>query len=80
MLHPCPTDRPVDEPIHTAMKQYTDTLCAKQWQTNFMTSLLQDITMFDGQDTSKLKDWLSNIETTADILRESHLYLAKAMS
>ena len=34
-------------------------------------SLLQDITMFDSQDTSKLEDWLSHIETTVDILREN---------
>ena len=29
-LHPHPTDRPMGEPIHTAMQQYTDTLCATQ--------------------------------------------------
>ena len=32
MLHPHPTDRPVDEPIHRAMQQYTDTLCVTKWQ------------------------------------------------
>ena len=50
-----------------AMQEYTDTLCATQWQTNLTTSLLQDITTFDGEDTSKLEDWLSNIETAAGI-------------
>ena len=34
MQHTCPTDRPVDEPLHAAMQQYTDTLCATQWQMN----------------------------------------------
>ena len=45
---------------------------------NPTTSLLQDIPTFDGQDTSKLEDWLSSIETAADILRESCAHLAKA--
>ena len=80
MLHPHLTDRPVDKPIHTVMQQYTDTLCVTQWQTNLTTSLLQDITMFDSQDTSKLEDWLINIETAADILRESCACLAEAKS
>ena len=40
----------------------------------------RDITMFDGWDTSKLQDWLSDIETTADILKESHAHLGKAKS
>ena len=30
MLQSCSTCRPVDKPIHTAMQQYTDTLCATQ--------------------------------------------------
>ena len=55
-LYPCPTDRPVNEPIHTAMQQYTDILCVMQWQKNLTTSLLQDITMFNGHDISKLED------------------------
>ena len=47
---------------------------------NLTTSLIQDITTFDGQDTSKLEDWLSDIETTADILKESCVCLAKDKS
>ena len=27
-LHPHPMDRPVDEPIHKRVQQYTETLCA----------------------------------------------------
>ena len=62
------------------MQQYTDTLCATDWQMNLTTSVLQDITTFDGQDSSMLEDWLSDVENTADILRESHAWLAKAKS
>ena len=47
---------------------------------NLTTSLLQDIPTFDGWDTTKLEDWLSNIETAADILKESHAHLAEAKS
>ena len=79
-MHPHPTDRHGNAPIHRAMQQCADTLCTTQWQENLTISLLQDFTMFDGQATSKLEDWLGNIETAADILRESHTCLAKAKS
>ena len=67
MLQPCSTYRLVDEPIHMVMQQYMDTLCATQRQTNLTTSLLQDIHTFHGQDTTKLQDWLRDIETAVDI-------------
>ena len=44
------------------------------------TSLLLDIHTFDCQDTTKLEDWLSDIETAVDILKESHACLAEAKS
>ena len=47
---------------------------------NLTMSLLQDSTMFDGEDTSKLEDWLGDIKTAVDILNESCAYLAKAKS
>ena len=47
---------------------------------NLTMSLLQDISTFDGQDTTKLEDCLSDIEMTADILKESWAHLAKAKS
>ena len=34
--------------------------------------------MFDGQDSSELKDWFMNIETTTDILTGSQTHLAEA--
>ena len=67
MLQPCSPCRPVDKPIHTAMHQYTDTLCLKQWQTILTTSLLQYIPTFNGQDTNKLEDWLNNIEKATHV-------------
>ena len=62
------------------MQKYTNTLCTTQWQMNLTTSLLQDIPTFDGWDTTKLEDWLSDIEMATDILKESWAYLAEAQS
>ena len=59
------------------MQKYTYTLWATQQQTNLTTSLLQDIT-FDGWDSTKLEDWLTDLELAADILKESQTCLAKA--
>ena len=42
--------------------------------------MLQDIPTFDGQDSLKLEDWFMDIEIAADILTESHICLAEAMS
>ena len=42
--------------------------------------MLQDIPTFDGQDSLKLEDWFKDIETAADILKESHTHLAEAKS
>ena len=76
MLQPCPTSRPMEEPLHTAMQKYTDTLCTTQWQKILTISLLQDIQTFDGQGTTKLEDWLSNIKMAADILwRVEHAWM-----
>ena len=63
--------------MHTAIKQYMDTLCTTQWQTSHNVPL-QDISTFDGQNTSKLEDWLGDIETAADILKQSHACLVEA--
>ena len=70
----------MDELIHTVMQQSMDTLGATQRQTNLTTSLLQDIHTFDGWDTTKLEDWLSDIERVVDILKESHACLAEEKS
>ena len=55
------------------MQAYTDILCTTQREATLTTFLLQDIPMFDGQDSSKLEDWLMELETSADILTEPHM-------
>ena len=66
--------------MHKTMQAYMDTLHATQRESNLTTTMLQDMPTFDGQDSSKLKDWFINIEITADILTESCTCLAKAKS
>ena len=57
-----------------------NTLCLVQKHTNFTNSLLQDISIFTGHDTTLLEDWLIDIETAADLTRESRRKLAQAKS
>ena len=59
---------------------YTDTLCTTQKQTNLTNSLLQDIVIFNGHNSTKLKEWLMDLETAANITNESQVKLAKAQS
>ena len=54
------------EPFGEVMHQCTDTLCTTQKQTNLANALLHDITVFNKYDSTKLEDWLMNIETAAD--------------
>ena len=62
------------------MCQYTNTLYTTQKQTNLTNSLWQDITVFVDYDSTKLEDWLMDIETAADLTSESQAKLAKAKS
>ena len=64
--------------MHITMQAYTDILHATE--RNHTMSLLLDIPTFDGQDPSKLEDWLMYPETAADILTESHTHLIEAIS
>ena len=77
MLHPpAPT-----EPLGEVIWHYTNALCsAKKKQTNLTTSLLQDIPVFNGHDTTHLEDWIVDIETAADLTAESRTKLAQAKS
>ena len=68
------------EPVHKTMQAYKDTLCTAQRESNLTMTVLQDIPIFDGQDSSKLEDWFMDIETTTDILTEIHTCLAKSHS
>ena len=81
MLRAQLTSTPVlTEPSGEVVHQYTNTLCATQKQTNLTNSLLQDIAIFDEHDSTKLEEWLIDIETMADLTNESKAKLAKAMS
>ena len=42
--------------------------------------LLQDIPFFNEHDSTKLEDWLTDIETAADLTSKSRARLAKAKS
>ena len=57
-----------------------DTLHATQRESNLTRTMLQNIPTFDGQDSSKLGDWFMDIETTTDVLKESHTCLSEAKS
>ena len=72
----CPSAPP--EPLDNILKQYTDTLCSAQKHTNFVNTLIQDISIFTGNDSTQLEDWLVEIETTADQSAESRTKLAQA--
>ena len=78
-LHQSPPPTPA-EPFGEVIWQYTDTMCTKQKQSNLMNSLLQVITVFNQHVSTKLEDWLTDIEMAADLTSESRARLAKAKS
>ena len=47
---------------------------------NFANTLIQDIPIFNANDSTQLEDWLVDIETTADLSAESRTKLAQAKS
>ena len=55
-----------------------DTLCNTQKQCNLPNLLLQDIAVFNEYDSTKLKDWLMDIETAAGLTNESQAKLPQA--
>ena len=59
------------EPLNDILKQYMDTLCSAQKQTNFINTLIQGIPIFNGNDSMQLEDWLVDIETAADLSAKS---------
>ena len=75
-LHtPTPT-----EPIGEVLNRYTNTLCNAQKKMSPESSLLWDITVLDGNDSSQLEDWLTDIKTASDLIGESRTKLAQAKS
>ena len=53
---------PPTEPIAEVLNKYTNTLCNAQKKTSLESSLLQDITILNGNDSSKLEDWLQTLK------------------
>ena len=56
----------LDTPIENMLDRYTETLCTAQKKTSLDHSLLQDIPILNGQDSSQLEDWLTDIETSSE--------------
>ena len=46
-----PTPQSSEEPVHKTMQVYMDTLHEAQRESNLTTTMLQDIPIFDGQDS-----------------------------
>ena len=59
-LHPSALPEPLDE----VLQQYTETLCTAQKKSTFTNTLMQDITIYNGSDSSQLEDWSIDVETT----------------
>ena len=66
------------EPIEEVLQQYTNTLCTVQKITSFVNTLLQDIVIFNGNDSSQLEDWFIDIETALDLTGKNRTKLAQA--
>ena len=69
-----------DDPIENVLDKYTKTLCTAQKKTSLESSLLQDIPTLNGQDSSQLEDWLTDIETASELTGEGRTKLAQAKS
>ena len=67
-------------PIENVLDTYTETLCTAQKKTSLESTLLQDIPILNGQDSSQLEDWLTGIETAAKLTNKSRIKLAQAKS
>ena len=67
-------------PIEEVLDRYTETLCTAQKKTSLDSSLLQDIPILNGQDSSQLEDWLTDIETASELTGKSRTKLAQAKS
>ena len=64
-------------PIENVLDWYTETLCMVQKKTSLENTLLQDIPILNGQDASQLEDWLTDIETAAELTNKSRTKLAQ---
>ena len=57
-----PSPPPSPEPFGEVICQYTNTFCTTQKQTNLTNSLLQDMAVVNKYDSTKLEEWLTDIE------------------
>ena len=67
-------------PLENVLDRYTETLCTAQKKTSLESSLLQDIPILNGQDSSQLEDWLTDIETASELTGKGRTKLAQAKS
>ena len=72
----CPSSGPIEE----VLDKCTKTLCTAQKKTSLESSLLQDIPTLNGQDSSQLEDWLTDIEMASELTDESRTKIAQAKS
>ena len=68
------------ESIEEILHQYTNTLYTAQKKTSYVNSLLQDIAILNGNDSSQLEDWLVDIQNASDLTGKSRTKLAQAKS
>ena len=69
-----------NDTIENVLDKSNETLCTTQKKTSLESSLLQDIPTLNGQDSSQLEDWLTDIETASELTGESRTKLAQAKS
>ena len=74
------TLRHQNTPLKNVLDRYTETLCTAQKKTSLESSLLQDIPILNGQDSSQLEDWLTDIETASELTGKGRTKLAQAKS
>ena len=67
-------------PLDEVLQQYTDSLCTAQKKTSFVNTLLQDIAIFNSNDSSQLEDWFIDIETASDLTSKSRTKLSQVNS
>ena len=72
----CPPSKPIGE----VLDKYADTLCNTQKKTSLECFLLQDILTLNGNDSSQLEDWLTDIETASELTGKTRTKLAQAKS
>ena len=65
---------------HWESSEQIHTLCNAQKKMSLDSSLLQDITIQNGNNSSQLEDWLTDIKTASNLTGKSRTKLAQAKS